>query len=91
MSSPLIANELEVSVEELLKDNLATADKKTLEIERILLGCSPEEERILTKNMKDLRETSGRTVFNNIDKGSPPGQAPESLLGASLVVDIHDE
>ncbi|MBQ7644087.1 MAG: helix-turn-helix transcriptional regulator [Spirochaetales bacterium] len=53
----LIANELEVSIDDLLKDSLATADKKNSEVETILLSCSPEEERILTKNMKDLRET----------------------------------
>lgn len=53
----MIANELAVSIEELLKDSLATAGKKNSEVETILLSCSPEEERILTKNMKDLRET----------------------------------
>ncbi len=53
----MIANELAVSIEELLKDSLSTADKKSSEVELILLNCSPEEERILTKNMKDLRET----------------------------------
>ena len=53
----LIANELKVPIGELLKESLVETDKKVSEVELLLLGCSPEEERILTKNMKDLRET----------------------------------
>lgn len=53
----LISNELKVPIEELLKESLDDTDKKQSEIELILLECSPEEKRILTKNMKDLRET----------------------------------
>ena len=53
----LIAKGLNVSIEELLKESLEGTDWKHSEIELILMGCSPEEERILTKNMKDLRET----------------------------------
>ena len=53
-----VANVLDVGIEELLKDSLeAFSSKQASEVERILLGCSPEEERILTKNMKDIRET----------------------------------
>ena len=53
----LIANELQVPIEELLKESLVETDKKISEVEILLMGCSPEEERILTKNMKDLRGT----------------------------------
>ena len=54
-----IANILEVSIEEILKDSvefISSASKPT-EVEHILLDCTPGEEKILTKNMKDLRET----------------------------------
>ena len=53
----LISNELNIPLEELLKESLESTAKKSSEIELILMSCSPEEERILTKNMKDLRET----------------------------------
>ena len=53
-----IANILEVSIEEILKDSvefISSASKPT-EVEQDR-RCTPGEERILTKNMKDLRET----------------------------------
>ena len=47
-----------MSIEDLLIDSLkVTKETKDSEVNTILMGCSPEEERILTKNMKDLRET----------------------------------
>ena len=53
-----IANELEVGADVLLKDSLKTSGfSNDEELSRILMDCSPEEERILTKNMKSLRET----------------------------------
>ena len=54
-----IANCLGVSVEELLKDSVDVLKIAATpsEADCILLDCSPGEERILTKNMKDLRET----------------------------------
>ena len=53
-----VANALQISIEDLLVDSLeVTKEERRSEVNNILLGCSPEEERILTKNMKDLRET----------------------------------
>ena len=53
-----IASELKVPIGKLLEDSLDGERETTKsEIDKILLGCSAEEERILTKNMKDLRET----------------------------------
>ena len=53
----MISNALKAPIGELLKESLDGTDKQISEIEMILLNCSPEEERILKKNMKDLRET----------------------------------
>lgn len=54
-----IANCLKVSIEELLKDSIDVlkTTSSPSEVDLILLDCNQEEERILTKNMKDLRET----------------------------------
>ena len=53
-----IASVLKVPIGKLLKDSLdEESETMKTEVDEILLGCSPEEERILTKNMKDLRET----------------------------------
>lgn len=53
-----VANALEVSIEELLVDSVdVTGSIKDSEINYILLDCSPNEERILTENLKNLRET----------------------------------
>lgn len=53
-----IASVLKTPIGKLLEDSLDEGSETTKsEVDEILLGCSPEEERILTKNMKDLRET----------------------------------
>ena len=53
-----VANALQISIEDLLVDSLEiTKEARRSDVNNILVGCSPEEERILTKNMKDLRET----------------------------------
>ena len=53
-----ISNALEVSTDECLVDNMDFS--KSLndnDASYILLDCSPQESEILTKNMKDLRES----------------------------------
>jgi transcriptional regulator with XRE-family HTH domain len=53
-----IANALGISSDELLIDSLEKSGKKgSSEADYILLDCSPSEEKILTENMKSLRET----------------------------------
>jgi len=53
-----IANALGISSDELLIDSLEKSGKKSSsEADYILLDCSPREEKILTENMKSLRET----------------------------------
>lgn len=52
-----IANALKVSADDLLSDSLEhTNSRTTSDADYILLDCSPSEEKILTKNMKSLRE-----------------------------------
>ncbi len=53
-----VANAIKVNIGELLVDSLEeTGSIKDSDVNFILLDCTPEEEKILTKNMKDLRET----------------------------------
>ena len=54
-----IANSLGVSIEEFLKDSVDVTKTAAApsEVEYILLDCSPGEEKILTKTIRDLRET----------------------------------
>ncbi len=54
-----IANCLKISIEEILKDSVDFSSKEVSlsEAETILQDCTPGEERILTKNLKNLRET----------------------------------
>lgn len=53
-----VANALKITIGELLVDSMEeTGSVNDSEVAFILLDCSPEEEKILAKNMKDLRET----------------------------------
>lgn len=53
-----IANALGISSDELLIDSLEITNSQiTSKADAILLDCSPTEEKILTENMKSLRET----------------------------------
>lgn len=53
-----IANALEITSDELLIDSLEVTNSQIAsKADAILLDCSPTEEKILTENMKSLRET----------------------------------
>lgn len=53
-----VSNALKVNIGELLVDSMEeTGSVKDTEMDYLLLDCSPGEEKILTKTMKDLRET----------------------------------
>lgn len=52
-----IANALEVSTDDLLIDSIENSEKHDNEVDYILLDSTPGEVKILTKNLKSLRET----------------------------------
>ena len=52
-----IANALEVSTDDLLIDSIENSEKHDNEVDYVLLDCTPGEVKVLTKNLKNLRET----------------------------------
>lgn len=52
-----IANPFQVSTDDLLIDSIETTEKHNNEVDYVLLDCTPGEVKILTKNLKSLRET----------------------------------
>ena len=56
-----ICNALEMPIEDLMVDNMvASRSMEGNDASYLLLDCTPEEQEILTKNMRSLRETLRR-------------------------------